>query len=69
MYLFFYMAIWILMAANPLQGPLEGVGPENRDFLGPEMATLMFKTILIICDLPIKTILVQSMLLTESNST
>jgi len=20
-------------------GPLEGVGPENRDFLGPEMAT------------------------------
>jgi hypothetical protein len=22
-----------------LRGPLEGVGPENRDFLGPEMAT------------------------------
>ena len=28
-----------LMGANPLQGPLEGVGLENRDFLGPEMAT------------------------------
>jgi hypothetical protein len=27
-----------LMRANPLQGPLEGVRPENRDFLGPEMA-------------------------------
>ncbi len=26
------------MRANPLQGPLEGVRPENRDFLGPEMA-------------------------------
>ncbi len=30
----------ILMRANPLQGPLEGVGPEkNQEFLGPEMAT------------------------------
>ncbi len=25
----------IFMWANPLQGPLEVVGPENRDFLGP----------------------------------
>ncbi len=32
-----YMArdVMILMRANPLQGPLEEVGPENRDFLGP----------------------------------
>jgi hypothetical protein len=29
----------ILMRANPLQGPLEGVSPNNRDFLGPEMGT------------------------------
>jgi hypothetical protein len=29
----------ILMWANRLQGPLEGVGPENREFSGPEMAT------------------------------
>jgi hypothetical protein len=29
----------ILMRANLLQGGLEGVGPENRDFLGPEMGT------------------------------
>ncbi len=29
----------ILMGANPIRGPLEGVGPENRDFLGPEMTT------------------------------
>ncbi len=28
-----------LMGANPLTGPLEGLGPENRDFLGPEMAS------------------------------
>ncbi len=27
------------MRANPFREPLEGVGPENRDFLGPEMAT------------------------------
>ncbi len=26
----------ILMLANPFRGPLEGVGPDNRDFLGPE---------------------------------
>ncbi len=25
----------ILMQKNPLRGPLEGVGPENRDFFGP----------------------------------
>jgi hypothetical protein len=24
----------ILMRANPLQEPLEGLGPENRDFFG-----------------------------------
>ncbi len=29
----------ILMRTNPLQGPLEGVGPENRVFLGPEIET------------------------------
>jgi hypothetical protein len=29
----------ILMRADPFRGPLEGVGPESRDFLGPEMAT------------------------------
>jgi hypothetical protein len=29
----------ILMRENPLQGQLEGVGSENGDFLGPEMAT------------------------------
>ncbi len=27
------------MWANPFQGPLEGVGPENLDFFGPWMAT------------------------------
>ncbi len=31
--------VMILMGANPFQGPLDGVGPENREFLGPEMAT------------------------------
>ncbi len=36
-----YMArdIMISCGQHPLQWPLEGVGPENRDFLGPEMAT------------------------------
>jgi hypothetical protein len=29
----------ILMRENPLQGLLEGVGPENLDFFGPEMVT------------------------------
>jgi hypothetical protein len=28
----------ILMQTNPLLGPLEGVGLENLDFLGSEMA-------------------------------
>ena len=28
-----------MLRANPLQGPLEGVGPESRDFMGPEIAT------------------------------
>ncbi len=27
--------VMILMRANPLQGSLEGVSPENGDFLGP----------------------------------
>ncbi len=27
------------MGGNPFQGPLEGVGPGNKDFFGPEMAT------------------------------
>ena len=27
--------VMILMRAVPYQGPLEGVGPENRDFFGP----------------------------------
>jgi hypothetical protein len=36
-----YMArdVMILMRAIPFRGPLEGVGPESRDFLGPEMVT------------------------------
>jgi hypothetical protein len=29
----------ILMRANPFRGPLEGVAPENQDFLGPEKET------------------------------
>jgi hypothetical protein len=29
----------VLMRATSLRGALEGVGPENQDFLGPEMAT------------------------------
>jgi hypothetical protein len=33
------------MGANPLQGLLEGVGPENQDFFGPEMATHVHKKI------------------------
>jgi hypothetical protein len=28
-----------LMRENPFRGSLEGVGPENRDFFDPEMAT------------------------------
>ena len=27
--------VMILMWANPLQGPLEGLGHESRDFFGP----------------------------------
>jgi hypothetical protein len=36
-----YMAryVMVLRRATSLRGALEGVGPENRDFLGPEMAT------------------------------
>jgi hypothetical protein len=39
MYLFFIwrLALMIFMRANPLLGPLEGVGPENIDFLGPNI--------------------------------
>jgi hypothetical protein len=35
-----------LMRTNPLQGPLEGLGPENQDFYGPEMATYEVSIIL-----------------------
>jgi hypothetical protein len=31
--------VMILMRENPFRGPLEGVGPENRDFLGLDMAS------------------------------
>ncbi len=36
-----YMAwyVMVLRRATSLRGALEGVGPENRDFLGPEMPT------------------------------
>ncbi len=37
--------VMILMGANPFRGPLEGVDPENQDFLGPEMATSEASTI------------------------
>jgi hypothetical protein len=39
---FVYMArdgVMIFMRENTFRGPLEGVDPENRAFLGPEMAT------------------------------
>jgi hypothetical protein len=36
----------ILMRAYPLQGPLEVVGLENQDFLGPEMSTIGLSAIL-----------------------
>ncbi len=29
----------ILMRENQFRGPLKGLGPENRDYFGPEMAT------------------------------
>ncbi len=32
----------ILMRANPLQGTLEGVDPENRDFFGNGFAPIKF---------------------------
>jgi hypothetical protein len=34
------MARYVMVSrgATSLRGTLEGVGPENRDFLGPEMA-------------------------------
>jgi hypothetical protein len=35
----------ILMRANPLLGPLEGVGPENRDFLGPKQVSFSGPTL------------------------
>ncbi len=38
--------VMILMRENTLQGPLEGVGPENRDFSGLEMATSKASAIL-----------------------
>ncbi len=28
----------IFLQANPFREQVEGLGPENRDFLGPEMA-------------------------------
>jgi hypothetical protein len=31
------------MGTNPLQGPMEGKGPEPGDFLSPEMATHVHK--------------------------
>jgi hypothetical protein len=39
MYLFFIwrLELIILMGANPLLGPLEGMGPENLEFFGPDM--------------------------------
>jgi hypothetical protein len=40
MYLLFLWRLYlmVLRAATSLLGALEGVGPENQDFLGPEMA-------------------------------
>ncbi len=31
------LALMLLMGANPLLGPLEGVGPENLDFRDPPL--------------------------------
>ncbi len=36
----------ILMWESPFWGPLEGVSPENRDFLGPETVTSEVSAIL-----------------------
>jgi hypothetical protein len=30
----------ILMGANPLLGPMKGVGPENLDFFGPKKVSV-----------------------------
>jgi hypothetical protein len=30
-----YRDVMILCGQHPFKGPLEGVGPENRDFFGP----------------------------------
>ncbi len=38
-YLLFIVDEMILTGENPFRGLLEGVGPENRYFLGPEMPT------------------------------
>ncbi len=40
MYLFFVwrLDLMILMGENIFRGPLEEVGPENRDFFGPKLA-------------------------------
>ncbi len=38
--------VLIFMGTNSIGGLLEGVGPENRDFLGPEMATSEASTVL-----------------------
>jgi hypothetical protein len=35
MYLFIWRLDLILMGANPLVGPIEGVGPKTLDFLRP----------------------------------
>jgi hypothetical protein len=35
----------VLMWTNPFRGLLEGVGAENQDFFGPEMATSEASTI------------------------
>jgi hypothetical protein len=41
MYLFFiwHLELIFLMGANPLLGPLEGLGPENLEFFGPKNAS------------------------------
>jgi hypothetical protein len=41
MYLSFYLAFGVngFDAGRSINWALEGVGPENRDFLGPEMLT------------------------------
>jgi hypothetical protein len=38
-----YMAwyVTILMGAYPFPGPLEGVGPKNQDFFGPQQTSCM----------------------------